>query len=429
MRVLYHHRTLAEDAQGVHIEEILRALDRAGHTVREVSLVTRGANRPRVVSGRASGEAPAGSGAESARNEERSSDRGLLWKLVAKVARGPLYELLEYAYNVPARRRLEREIRAFRPHLVYERYALSTFAGVRAARAAGVPHVLEVNAPLVEEKRRWGRLWFPGIARRVEARIFRETDRVLVVSEVLGERVRQTGVAPERIRVLRNGADVDRFHPRTPGGRVREAYGLGPRCVLGFVGWFRPWHGVESVLEAMARPELADTPVDLLLVGDGPARASIEATARRLGLEDRVKITGAVAREAVPRHVAAFDVAVQPAATAYACPMKIPEYLAAGKPVIAPDQPNIRELVGHEREGLLFRPGDPASMAAAVARLATGVEKRRALGEAARRRVREEGLTWRANADRIVEVQQEIERDRRGARAGIDQAGGRAADK
>ena len=421
MRVLYHHRTLAEDAQGVHIEEILRALERAGHTVREVSLVSRSA----AAGGNASKD---GGGSDRPRGDD-GAKRGVLWKLVARVARGPFYELLEYAYNIPARRRLEREIRAFRPHLVYERYALSTIAGVRAAKAAGVPHVLEVNAPLVEEKRRWGRLWLPKVARRVEARIFRETDRVLVVSDVLGERVRATGVPEERIRTVRNGADVDRFHPRTPARRVREAHGLGARCVLGFVGWFRTWHGIESVLEAMAHPALADCPVDLFLVGDGPARASIEATARRLGLEDRVKITGAVGREAVPRHVAAFDVAIQPAATDYACPMKIPEYMAAGKPVIAPDQPNIRELVGHEVTGLLFRVGDVESMARAIERLVADPDTRRSLGDAARRHVRDEGLTWRANAERILLLQKEIERGRRGSRGDGDQAGGASSDK
>lgn len=390
MRVLYHHRTLAEDAQGVHIEEIVRALGACGHTVREVSLVARGG-----------GDGSAG----IAKDEPR---RGGLWKLVARLAKGPLYEILEYAYNLPAERRLRSEIRAFRPHLVYERYALSTVAGIRAARAEGVPHCLEVNAPLVDEKSRWSRLWFSRLARRVERWIFRNTDRVIVVSDVLADTVVGLGASRDSVCVIRNGADTSRYHPRTPGGAVRASWGADDRVVLGFVGWFREWHGIESIVEAMADEALRELPLHLALVGDGPARESIESKAKELGVSDRITITGAVARSAMPRQVAGFDIALQPAATDYACPMKIPEYLAGAKPVIAPDQPNIRELVRDGKEGLLFERGNRASLVDAIRRLVEDVELRRELGAAARRRAVEEGYSWLQNADRIAAIHEEL---------------------
>ncbi len=418
MRVLYHHRTLAEDAQGVHIEEIVRALRARGHTVKEVSLVARGG-------GASSPKAGAGGDGSSNTVADRSAhganeSRGAFWKLVAKLAKGPLYEILEYLYNVPAERRLRAEIRAFRPHLVYERYALSTVAGIRAARAEGVPHCLEVNAPLVDEKSRWSRLWFGRLARRVERWIFRNTDRVIVVSDVLADTVESLGAPRDSICVVRNGADASRFHPRTPGGAVREAWGTEGRVVLGFVGWFREWHGIESIVEAMADAKLRDVPLHLALVGDGPARASIEAKAAELGLSDRITITGAVARGAMPRHVAAFDIALQPAATAYACPMKIPEYLAGAKPVIAPDQPNIRELVRDGREGLLFERGNRASLVDAILRLAGDAELRKELGANARTRALDEGYSWLKNADRIATIRDELALPR--AVAGADES-------
>ena len=407
MRVLYHHRTLAEDAQGVHIEEITRALRRGGHSVREASLVKRDPVASQGSSSNSGSPSTPTAGPHAAANGSGSGSGGP-WRLVAKLARGPLYELAEYAYNVPARRMLEREIRDFRPHLIYERYSLSTVAGIRAARALQVPHILEVNAPLVDEKLRWGKLWFRGLARRIERWIFKNTDCVIVVSDVLKKMVVELGVPAERVRVVRNGADDGRFHPRTPGQAVRSQFGLEGRVVLGFVGWFREWHGVESVVEALGHPELRDEPVDLLLVGDGPARASIEATAARLGLSERVHVTGAVKRSHVPRHVAAFDVALQPAATAYACPMKIPEYLAAGKPVVAPDQDNIRELVRDDGEGILFRPDDAADLRRAIRAIAVDDELRSRLSTGARQRVLEEGWSWSRNAERIVAMQAEI---------------------
>lgn len=405
MRVLYHHRTLAEDAQGIHIEEIVRALQRAGHSVREASLVKRS---DAGASARADASGTGVSGTGDASKTGDNDRRPVLWRLVARLAKGPLYELAEYAYNVPARRMVENEVRDFRPHLIYERYSLSTFAGIRAARAMGVPHVLEVNAPLVDEKLRWGRLWFKGLARRIERWIFRNTDGVVVVSDVLKRAVEAQGVPADRIHVIRNGADEGRFHPRTPSEAIRRQYGVADRIVLGFVGWFRAWHGVEAVVEALAADELRDLPIDLLLVGDGPARSSIEETARRLGVSDRVHITGAVKRSMVPRHVAAFDVALQPAATAYACPMKIPEYLAAAKPVIGPDQDNIRELIRDGREGLLFRGDDGGDLVRAIRTLAADEELRRTLSRGARRRVLDEGWSWNRNADRIVDLHRRI---------------------
>ena len=392
MRILYHHRTLAEDAQGVHIEEITRALGALGHTVREASLVKRGG----------------GSGSDGASESNGSGGHSsLFWRVVARVARGPIYEGLE-----PATRRLDAEIREFRPHLLYERYALSTVAGIRAARRHGVPHVLEVNAPLVLEKEKWSRIWGPKLARRVESWIFRNADRVVVVSEVLGRFVEQAGASPDRIVVIPNGADAEQFRPDLPADEIRARYGLGDSLVLGFVGWFRPWHDVESVVDALAHPALAERGVRLLLVGDGPSREAIESRAAERGVAERVHVTGPVSRADMPAHVAAFDIALQPAATEYACPMKIPEYFACGKPVVGPDQPNIRELVSEGAEGLLFPPGDGAALADALVRLVTDDALRQRLSEGARRRVVEGGMTWLANARRIVELEGAIRAER-----------------
>jgi len=386
MRILYHHRTLAEDAQGVHIEEMIRALRARGHTVREASLVRRGVE------------------ADAKRPGRQASP----WRAVARLARGPTYELLELAYNGPAFVRLSRDLRDFAPHLVYERYALATFAGEAAARAHGVPLFLEVNAPLVDEKRNWSKLWFPGLARRVEGRIFRSAARVIAVSDVLARRIAKEGVPSERIRVLRNGVDPARFHARISGARVRERYGLAGGAVLGFVGWFREWHGLERVVEIVASEAMRGAGVRLLLVGDGPARSRIEEIARRHGVADRVLVTGPVVREELPEHIAAFDIALQPAATEYACPMKIPEYLALGKPIIAPDQENIRELLTCGEEALLVPPGDDGSLAEAIRRLVGDEGLRARLGQGGVRRVEREGLFWSRNAERVEAMVREI---------------------
>ncbi|MFC7542629.1 glycosyltransferase [Siccirubricoccus deserti] len=144
------------------------------------------------------------------------------------------------------------------------------------------------------------------------------------------------------------------------------------------------------------------TPLELLVVGEGPARPGLELLAAELGIADRVRFTGLAERQAVPSLVAGFDIALQPAAVAYASPLKVFEYMAAGRAIVAPDQPNIREVLEHERTALLFEGGKPGAMWAAVKRLATDPVLRARLGAAARAEVLARDLTWSGNARRAV---------------------------
>jgi glycosyltransferase involved in cell wall biosynthesis len=91
-------------------------------------------------------------------------------------------------------------------------------------------------------------------------------------------------------------------------------------------------------------------------VGDGPARAAIESLTESLGIPDRVTVTGIIDRDEVARYVGVFDIALQPDVVEYASPLKLFEYMALGKAIIAPDRANIREILTHGRDALLFDP-------------------------------------------------------------------------
>ena len=102
-----------------------------------------------------------------------------------------------------------------------------------------------------------------------------------------------------------------------------------------------------------------------------------------LGVADRVRFVGPIDHSAIPPYVAAFDIALQPSAVAYASPLKLTEYMAMGKAIIAPDQPNIRELITHMETGLLIENGDTKGLAEAIALLVTNEELRLGLGRRA----------------------------------------------
>jgi glycosyltransferase involved in cell wall biosynthesis len=112
-----------------------------------------------------------------------------------------------------------------------------------------------------------------------------------------------------------------------------------------------------------------------------------------LGLVDRDRIAG---------HVAAFDIALQPQVVAYASPLKLFEYMALGRAIVAPDQANIREVLTDGENALLFRPGDPAHFAAQIVRLCADQALRRRLGDAASATIDTRGYTWDDNARRVA---------------------------
>jgi glycosyltransferase involved in cell wall biosynthesis len=139
-----------------------------------------------------------------------------------------------------------------------------------------------------------------------------------------------------------------------------------------------------------------------LIVGDGPVKDALLDQARRLGVADRVTITGIVPRDTVAQYVRCFDIALQPNVVAYASPLKMLEYMALGRAIVAPDSDNIRELLADGESALLIEPGSQAAMVAALRRLALDEALRHRLGAGARRTVVERRLTWRNNASVVV---------------------------
>jgi glycosyltransferase involved in cell wall biosynthesis len=202
-------------------------------------------------------------------------------------------------------------------------------------------------------------------------------------------------VAEARISVVPNGIDLADFPapPPTPPARTP--------LLLGFVGFVRDWHGLDAVVRGIAAWP-GSPPLALQVVGEGPARPGLQALAAELGIADRVRCTGLAAREAIPGLVAGFDIALQPAAVPYASPLKVFEYMAAGRAIVAPDQPNLREVLEHGRTAWLFDPAEPGAMWAAVARLAGDPALRARLGAAARAEILARDLTWAGNARRVA---------------------------
>jgi glycosyltransferase involved in cell wall biosynthesis len=377
MRILYHHRTLGDGAEAIHIREMVSAFRDLGHVVH--------------VSGLAEGDAA----------PRAAVDR--LRRLLPAAA----FELASVASNLPDGLGVRRAIRDIRPDFLYKRHARFDVAALMAARRMGVPAVLEVNCLFTAEHyEQFEPHSLRRMAVRLERRALSLADVVLAVSTPLAAQIQQ--VAGVRAVVLPNGADPKRFDPdRSNGTRVRERFGLQEAFVVGWAGVMRDWHGLDLLLEVVAAIPYAR----LLVVGAGPARDAFEQRARDMQVAERIVITGRVPQEEMPEYLAAMDVAVVASdRTGVASPMKLVEYMAMRRAIVAPRQRNIEDLVTDGRSALLFDVDNPGDLRHAVSRLADDVSLRRSLGFEARRTVLQ-SRNWKANAQRVVELVGECVRD------------------
>jgi glycosyltransferase involved in cell wall biosynthesis len=325
-------------------------------------------------------------------------------------------EVRELAYNLTLYRGVRTEFKRWRPEAIYERYSLMNLAGLALARRIGVPHLLEVNAPLRLERARTKGLVLDGAAGAVERRLFDASDAVLVVSEALRRYVLEHGGHTASTVVMPNGVDTRRFRPEVRDTALRARLGLADDAfVVGFAGSLKPWHGVETLLEAFAALHLDVPAARLVIVGDGPQGDALLGQAARLGIDEQTIFTGKVAHQEMPALLAAMDVGVAPYARVpdfYFSPLKIYEYMAVGLAVVGSDAGEIAALVRDGQTGLMCPPEDAQVLAGALRRLARDPGLRVQLGTAARAEA--ERYTWENNARTVARLFDEMRTGRLG---------------
>jgi glycosyltransferase involved in cell wall biosynthesis len=274
-------------------------------------------------------------------------------------------------------------------------------SGVWAARLFSLPLLLEVNSPLAEERGKFDGLAMPSLARWTEEVTWRRASYVLPVTAVLGGYVERAGVPSSRIVVSSNGVNEAEFRIVPQAARPALPAQFGPGPVLGFVGYVRAWHGLPQIVELLAQ-DSDFAGANLMVVGDGPGRAELERRAKELGVADRLWVTGLVARDGLAAHISCFDIALQPEVTAYASPLKLFEYMALSRAIVAPDAPNIREILSHQEDSLLFEPDSPKSLGDAIRLLVRDAGLRARLGAGAADKIHREDISWARNARRAM---------------------------
>ncbi|MEA2212394.1 MAG: hypothetical protein QOF83_2342, partial [Solirubrobacteraceae bacterium] len=294
---------------------------------------------------------------------------------------------------------------------IYQRYSLNNLAGVLLARRWRVPLVLEANGSEAKWRQDFSVLKYPSLANACERLILQRADLVGAVSANAAEDLIAAGADPNRVRVVPNGVNVSRFADAEPMPLPASFRG---GFIVCFVGLFYPWHGVRFLAEAFGLLHGDRRDARLLLVGDGEELPSVRAILERHGALESSHLTGLVARAEAPRYMAAADVLVSPHADVHrfiGSPIKLFEYMAAGKPIVATRVGQIPEIIAEEHSGLVVPPEDPQAMAAALGRLHDDAELRARLGSEAQHEARAHH-SWDSRLAAILDTPADA--DRRG---------------
>lgn len=250
---------------------------------------------------------------------------------------------------------------------VYERFASLQSLGWVFKRQ-GVPWILETNGPFFyEAKTERKSLVLSGLARWVEIKAYRECDVLVCVTEALKEIVvREASIPSEKVVVVPNGVDTTFFDPER-----QKAKRLFKDFTVGFVGGLLAWQGLDLLLEALSELRVKGINISLVVMGDGPMRPLWEAQAQQLGISANVIFVGRKPWQEVPEYIAGFDVGYSgqvqlQVGKMYHSPLKLYEYMAMAKPVVASAFEDAQRVIRDRETGFLFQPGDKEDLKRAL---------------------------------------------------------------
>ncbi|MBV9863604.1 MAG: glycosyltransferase [Alphaproteobacteria bacterium] len=322
---------------------------------------------------------------------------------------------LDYILNSAAR--YEAALRKERPALVHAASNFTTgLPALIAARRLGLPFIYEARGfwEMTRASRQADFERHPQyrLMQSLESLVAREADRVITLTDAMRDDLIARGAAPDRVSVVANAVDAERFRPLLRDTALAERLRLPPGVpVIGYVGSIVGYEGLDDLVEACAGLRADGHDFRLLLVGDGAALPALRGAIRAGGLEDRVAAPGRVAFEEVEAYYSLIDICPFPRKPMPICelvsPLKPFEALAMEKAVIVSSVRPLAEIVADRETGLVFRKGEPADLQRALGELLGDAELRRRLGEAGRRWVAA-NRSWDAAGQSVLALYREL---------------------
>jgi glycosyltransferase involved in cell wall biosynthesis len=313
---------------------------------------------------------------------------------------------MEIFYNFSAHEKINEILKKEKINFIYERYAFFCWAGVKSAKEASIPIILEVNE-ISGIKRVRGQI-LKGVAKKIEINNFKQASAIVVVSEFLKQGIAQNGINMDKIHVIPNGVNPKVFNPDVDCTELIEKYQLKNKVVIGFAGGFVKWHNFDLLFNAFKKVRnQTDQGICLFLVGDGPLRKDLKQKVKALNLQDSVIFTERVPHGQVPVYIKAMDICVIIHTNEFGSPIKLFEYMAMGKSVIAPRLGPLEEVVTHNVNGCLFEKGNVEQVTEFLKELTVNKEFYKFISQNAKKSVLKNHL-WEHNAKTILNVYNDL---------------------
>ncbi|MHA1756122.1 MAG: glycosyltransferase family 4 protein [Promethearchaeota archaeon] len=389
-KILYHHQTLMDGAEAIHIMAIFNAFKKMGHEIKMVSNL----EKPYDM------------------NKSNKSKVGLI-NTIRKIIPRSLFEIIRIFYNLIDIINLYFIFLKEKPDFIYKRHANFNFSPIFVANLLKIPIALEVNMIYWSSaKKKWEReeVNFVGLSRIIEKWIFKKSDGLIVVSSAIKNEILSMGIKPEKIIVLPNGVDIEHFYfKKLDCLRWRKSWNSENYIVLGFVGIMREWHGIEFLLKSICKLDFEKLKLKVVLIGDGEKKTEYIQFVKNNNIDRFVYFGKRLPHNEIPGVIGAFDICIMPASNDFGSPMKIIEYMAMSKAVIAPRLIPIEDIIRDGMDGLLFDPGDTNDLINKILLLVNNESLRKKIGQNARAKV-ERKLNWEKNALEVIKCLKNIER-------------------
>ena len=295
------------------------------------------------------------------------------------------------------------------PDLIISRLDLYLFSSLLLSKLMKIPIIIEADGPVVYEAREFQKKnWKMGhLDEFIEKINLKKSDMSVCVSNAAREHFINKGVPDHKILTITNGAYTERFHPSIDTTRIVSKYNLDGKVVIGFVGSFNTWHGVENLIKIISKAILEYDNTIFLMVGDGGGnKSALDNFVKNEKLENRVIQTGYVQFEEMPEYISAMDIVLAPYPNLkffYYSPVKIFEYMACGKSVIATGIGQIAEIINDGYNGILCEPDNIEQIITKLSELIKNSGLRESIGRNARKTIVSDH-TWRRKAEQFSEV-------------------------
>ena len=302
--------------------------------------------------------------------------------------------------------RLAEVVEQVRPDILHAHSpVLNAMPALRVGRRLGIPVVYEVrafweDAAVDHGSTTEGSLRYH-LTRRAETRALRRANHVFTICEGLRSDIVARGISSSKVTVIPNAVDIESFDPGgQPDAALKEKLGLSGFSVVGFIGSFYAYEGLDLLLDALPAILTHRPDVRVLMVGGGPQEAALKAQAKRLGIADKVIFTGRVPHDQVQRYYDLIDVLAYPRhsirLTELVTPLKPLEAMAQGRVLVASDVGGHKELIRHGETGMLFKAGSVEALAQAIVNLLADQHKWPLMRKAGRHFVESE-RSWQAS--------------------------------